>query len=67
MDDGTIGKRLWTNVCTQVKVAEGRTDIVAFMPEAIYLMELKAGIRFDTGKHTVDEWVVDKSVKNIVE
>ena len=54
-------------MCTQVKVAEGRTDIVAFMPDAIYLMELKAGIRFDAGKHTVDEWVVDKSVKNIVE
>ena len=71
---------------TQVKVAGGRVDMVIFMPDAIYVMELKVGdtarhaleqieargyakpycsdgrrvvkvgIRFDTDKHTVDEW-----------
>ena len=76
-------------VRTQVKVADGRTDMVILMPDAIYVMELKVGdtaqhaldqinargyakpyltdgrkvvkvgIRFDTDKHTVDEWVVD--------
>ena len=71
---------------TQVKVAGGRVDMVIFMPDTIYVMELKVGdtarhaleqieargyakpyrsdgrrvvkvgIRFDTDKHTVDEW-----------
>jgi hypothetical protein len=75
-------------VRTQVKVAGGRTDMVIFMPDAIYVMELKVGdtarhaleqidsrgyakpyltdgrkivkvgIRFDTDKHSVDEWEV---------
>ena len=46
--------------------------MVIFMPDTIYVMELKVGdtltdgrqvvkvgIRFDADKHTVDEWVVD--------
>lgn len=74
---------------TQVKVANGRTDLVVLMPDTIYVMELKVddsaqkaleqinakgyatpyltdgrkvvkvGIRFNTEKHTVDEWVVE--------
>lgn len=76
-------------VRTQVKVANGRTDLVVLMPDTIYVMELKVddsaqkaleqintkgyatpyltdgrkvvkvGVRFNTGKHTVDEWVVE--------
>ena len=76
-------------VRTQVKVANGRTDLVVFMPETIYVMELKVdesaqkaleqintkgyatpyltdgrkvvkvGVRFNTEKHTVDEWVTE--------
>ena len=30
-------------VRTQVKVAGGRTDMVVFMPDTIYVMELKVG------------------------
>ena len=30
-------------VRTQVKVAGGRTDVVVFMPDAVYVMELKVG------------------------
>lgn len=73
----------------QVKVAGGRADMVIFMPDTIYFMELKVddtarhsleqinacghakpyltdgrrvvkvGIRFDAGKHTVDEWKME--------
>lgn len=73
-------------VRTQVKVAGGRTDMVVFMPDTIYVFELKVndsaenalkqidnngyatpyladgrkvlkvGIRFNTDKHTIDEW-----------
>ena len=76
-------------VRTQVKVAGGRVDMVIFMPDTIYVMELKVGdsarhaleqidargyakpyrsdgrrvvkigVRFDTDKHTVDEWEVE--------
>ncbi len=76
-------------VRTQVKVAGGRVDMVIFMPDTIYVMELKIGdsarhaleqidargyakpyrsdgrrvvkigVRFDTDKHTVDEWEVE--------
>lgn len=76
-------------VRTQVKVANGRTDLVVLMPDTIYVMELKVdesalkaleqinakgyatpyltdgrkvmkvGVRFNTEKHTVDEWVVE--------
>ena len=75
-------------VRTQVKVANGRTDMVIMMPDTIYVMELKVddsaqkaleqindkgyatpyltdgrkvlkvGVRFNTDKHTVDEWVI---------
>lgn len=78
---------------TQVKVANGRTDLVVLMPDTIYVMELKVddsaqkaleqinakgyatpyltdgrkvvkvGVRFNTEKHTVDEWVVDELKK----
>ena len=78
---------------TQVKVAGGRVDMVIFMPDTIYVMELKVGdtarhaleqietrgyakpyvsdgrrvvkvgIRFDTDKHTVDEWEVEENVE----
>lgn len=77
-------------VRTQVKVANGRADMVILMPDAIYVMELKVddsaqsaleqinkkgyaspylsdgrnvvkvGVRFDTEKHTVDEWKVER-------
>lgn len=76
-------------VRTQVKVANGRTDLVVLMPDTIYVMELKVdesarkaleqinakgyampyltdgrkvvkvGVRFNTEKHTVDEWVIE--------
>ena len=76
-------------VRTQVKVANGRTDMVVMMPDKIYVMELKVddsaqkaleqintkgyatpyltdgrkvvkvGVRFNTEKHTVDEWVME--------
>lgn len=76
-------------VRTQVKVANGRTDLVVLMPDTIYVMELKVdesarkaleqinakgyampyltdgrkvvkvGIRFNTEKHTVDEWMIE--------
>ncbi len=76
-------------VRTQVKVANGRTDLVVMMPGTIYVMELKVddsaqkaleqinakgyatpyltdgrkvvkvGVRFNTEKHTVDEWVIE--------
>ena len=78
-------------VRTQVKVAGGRTDMVIFMPDTIYVMELKVGdsarqaldqinargyakpylsdgrrvvkvgVRFDTDKHTVDEWETEEA------
>lgn len=77
-------------VRTQVKVAGGRTDMVVFMPEVIYVIELKVndnaenalkqinnngyatpyltdgrkvvkvGIRFNSDKHTIDEWKIEK-------
>lgn len=34
--------------------------MVIFMPNAIQAIEMKAGIRFNPDKHTVDEWLVDK-------
>ena len=37
---------------TQVKVAGGRTDMVVFMPDAIYVRELKVG---DTAQHALDQ------------
>ena len=37
---------------TQVKVAGGRTDMVVFMPDAIYVMELKVG---DTARHALEQ------------
>ena len=37
---------------TQVKVAGGRVDMVIFMPDAIYVMELKVG---DTARHALDQ------------
>ena len=37
---------------TQVKVAGGRTDMVIFMPDAIYVMELKVG---DTARHALEQ------------
>lgn len=76
-------------VRTQVKVAGGRTDMVIFMPDTIYVIELKVndtadnalkqindkgyatpylsdgrkvikvGIRFNTDKHTIDEWKIE--------
>lgn len=76
-------------VRTQVKVANGRTDMVVLMPDIIYVIELKVddsaqkaldqingkgyatpyltdgrkvvkvGVRFNTERHTVDEWVVE--------
>ena len=76
-------------VRTQVKVANGRTDMIILMPDTIYVMELKVddsaqkaldqinakgyatpyltdgrkvvkvGVRFNTEKHTVDEWVIE--------
>ena len=39
-------------VRTQVKVAGGRTDMVIFMPDAIYVMELKGG---DSAQHALDQ------------
>lgn len=39
-------------VRTQVKVAGGRVDMVLFMPDAIYVMELKVG---DTAHHALDQ------------
>ena len=39
-------------VRTQVKVAGGRTDMVIFMPDAIYVMELKVG---DTAQHALEQ------------
>jgi hypothetical protein len=39
-------------VRTQVKVAGGRTDMVVFMPDAIYVMELKVG---DTAHHALEQ------------
>ena len=39
-------------VRTQVKVAAGRTDMVIFMPDTIYVMELKVG---DTAQHALDQ------------
>ena len=39
-------------VRTQVKVAGGRVDMVIFMPDAIYVMELKVG---DTARHALDQ------------
>lgn len=76
-------------VRTQVKVAGGRTDMVVFMPDTIYVIELKVndtaenalkqinnngyaipyltdgrkvvkvGIRFNSDKHTIDEWKIE--------
>ena len=37
---------------TQVKVAGGRVDMVIFMPDAIYVMELKVG---DTACHALEQ------------
>ena len=39
-------------VRTQVKVAGGRTDMVVFMPDTIYVMELKVG---DSAQHALDQ------------
>ena len=39
-------------VRTQVKVAGGRTDMVIFMPDTIYVMELKVG---DSAQHALDQ------------
>ena len=39
-------------VRTQVKVAGGRTDMVIFMPDTIYIMELKVG---DTARHALEQ------------
>ncbi len=39
-------------VRTQVKVAGGRVDMVIFMPDAIYVMELKVG---DTARHALEQ------------
>ena len=39
-------------VRTQVKVAGGRIDMVVFMPNVIYVMELKAS---DTARHALDQ------------
>ena len=39
-------------VRTQVKVASGRVDMVIFMPDAIYVMELKVG---DTARHALEQ------------
>ena len=39
-------------VRTQVKVAGGRTDMVIFMPDTIYVMELKVG---DTARHALEQ------------
>jgi len=39
-------------VRTQVKVAGGRTDMVIFMPDTIYVMELKVG---DTAHHALEQ------------
>jgi len=39
-------------VRTQVKVAGGRIDMVIFMSDAIYVMELKVG---DTARHALDQ------------
>ena len=39
-------------VRTQVKVAGGRTDMVIFISDAIYVMELKVG---DTTRHALDQ------------
>ena len=37
---------------TQVKVAGGRVDMVIFMPDTIYVMELKVG---DTARHALEQ------------
>ena len=39
-------------VRTQVKVAGGRVDMVVFMPDTIYVMELKTG---DSAQHALDQ------------
>ena len=39
-------------VRTQVKVAGGRVDMAIFMPDAIYVMELKVG---DTARHALEQ------------
>lgn len=39
-------------VCTQVKCSGGRTDMVVFMPDTIYVMELKVN---DTAQSTLDQ------------
>ena len=39
-------------VRTQVKVADGRTDMVILMSDTIYVMELKVG---DTARHALDQ------------
>ena len=39
-------------VRTQVKVAGGRVAMVIFMPDTIYVMELKVG---DTARHALDQ------------
>ena len=42
-------------VRTQVKVAAGRTDMVVFMPDTIYVIELKAGGSAEEALRQIDE------------
>jgi hypothetical protein len=40
---------------TQVKCAKGRTDIVVWMPKAIYVMELKVNDTAESALRQIDE------------
>jgi hypothetical protein len=42
-------------VRTQVKCAKGRTDIVVWMPDAIYMMELKVNGTAEDALRQIDE------------
>ena len=42
-------------VQTQVKVAGGRVDVVVFMPDTIYVIELKAGGSAEDALRQIDE------------
>lgn len=42
-------------VRTQVKCAKGRTDIVVWMPDAIYVMELKVNGTAEDALRQIDE------------
>lgn len=42
-------------VRTQVKVAKGRTDMVVFMPDTVYVFELKVGVSAEEALRQIDD------------